>query len=460
MKNNIKPTILKVFLLLSITLFTFCKKDGGVVVSDTSYPQYGMAFKNVPDPQDAIIYQVNLRAFSEEGTIKGVTARMDSIKALGVNVVYLMPVHPIGALKPAEGLGSPYAVKDYKGVNPELGNLEDLRALVNAAHERDMAVILDWVAGHTAWDNAWINNKSWYQQDASGNIIQPAGTNWSDVAALDYTNQDMRVAMIDAMKYWIFSANIDGFRCDAADNIPFDFWKQANDALKKVSSHKLFMLAEGARANHFKAGFQMNFGFRYYEALQNKVFRNSNSVTLLQDLNTSEYAGTFPGSHVVRYITNHDVYHTDGSPVNIYGGKTGSISAFLVTAYMNGVPMIYNGQEVGSTRSINFFYRTPIDWSTNPEMKAAYKKIISFRKNSAAVKRGDLAVYSNDDVAAFSKSTSDETVFVIASLRGNKTTYAVPAAFQGTWKDAFTGASVTLSNQLFLQSYQHMVLTK
>ena len=458
MKNN--RTLLKVLLLLSITLFTFCKKDGVTVVSDTSYPQYGTPFSQVPNPEDAIIYQVNLRAFSKEGTFKGVTARIDSIKALGVNVVYLMPVYPVGALKPAEGLGSPYAVKDYKAVNPDLGNLDDLRALVNAAHERDMAVILDWVAGHTAWDNAWISNKSWYQQDASGNITQPAGTNWSDVAALNYANSDMREAMIDAMKYWVFSANIDGFRCDAADHVPFDFWKQANDALRGISSHKLFMLAEGARANHFKAGFKMVYGFGYYDALANKVFKNSNSATLLQEMNAREFVGVLPGSQVVRYITNHDVYHTDGSPVNIYGGKAGSIAAFLITAYMNGIPMIYNGQEVGSVQPMNFFYRTPIDWSTNPEMTAAYKKIISFRKNSAAIKSGDLAVYNNDDVAAFTKSTSDEKVFVIASLRSNNTTYTVPAALRGIWKNAFTGATVTLSNQIFLQAYQHMVLTK
>jgi len=453
-------TILKVFLLLSITLFTFCKKDGGTIVSDTTYPQYGTPFSQVPNPEDAVIYQVNLRAFSEAGTIKAAIARIDSIKALGVNVVYLMPLYPVGTLKKAEGLGSPYAVKDYKAVNPDMGNLEDLRALVNAAHERDMAVILDWVAGHTAWDNAWISNKSWYQQDASGNIIQPAGTNWSDVAALNYNNQDMRAAMIDAMKYWVFNANIDGFRFDAADHVPFDFWKQANDALRGISSHKLFLLAEGARANHFKAGFQMVYGFGYYDALANKVFKNSQSATLLQESNTKEYATALPGSQVVRYITNHDVYHTDGSPVNIYGGKAGSIAAFLITAYMNGIPMIYNGQEIGSTQPMNFFYRTPIDWSTNPEMPATYKKIINFRKNSAAVKSGDLAVYSNDDVAAFTKSTSAEKVFVLASLRGTSTTYTVPAALKGNWKNAFTGASVTLNNQIFLHAYQHMVLVK
>ncbi|WP_316824673.1 alpha-amylase family glycosyl hydrolase [Pedobacter miscanthi] len=460
MKNNQKHIIIKAFLFLSISLFTFCKKDGNQVVSDTSYPQYGTPYSGVPNTSDAIIYQVNLRAFSQEATFKGVTARMDSIKALGVNVVYLMPVYPVGVLKSAGGLGSPYAVKDYKAVNTEFGTMEDLRALVNAAHDRNMAVMLDWVASHTSWDNAWISNKSWYKQDTNGNIIPPEGTNWTDVAALNYNKPDMRLAMIDAMKYWVFNANIDGFRCDAADFVPLDFWKQAIDALRGITTHKLLMLAEGTRNDHFKAGFQMVYGFGYYAALENKVFGNAAPATILQDFNTSEFAPALPGSQVVRYITNHDVYLTDGSPVNVYGGKTGAMSAFLVTALMKGVPMIYNGQEVGCTRGIDFFYHTPIDWTTNPDMKAEYKKIINLRKNSAAIKTGDLTVYSSDDIVAFTKSSGSEKVLVLASIRGNATTYYIPPVLQGTWKNAFSGSPVTLGSQLFFQPYQHTVLTK
>jgi len=459
MKYNNKHIILQAFLFLTISLFSACKKNGDEVVADASYPQYGTPFSGVPNTSDAVIYQVNVRAFSQEGTLKGVLARIDSIKALGVNVVYLMPVYPVGVLKSAGGLGSPYAVRDYKAVNPEFGTLEDLRNLVNAAHNRNMAIMLDWVASHTSWDNAWISNKSWYQKDANGNIVPPAGTTWTDVAALDYTNQDMRTAMIDAMKYWVFTANIDGFRCDAADYVPLDFWKQANNAIKGITSHKMMMLAEGDRADHFKAGFQMVYGFGYYYNLQNRIFGNANSATLLQTQNVTDYANALPGTQVVRYTTNHDVYNSDGSPVNLYGGKTGSMSAFLVTAYMKGVPLIYGGQEVGTTRGIDFFYRTPIDWTTNPDMKAEYKKIINFRNTSNSVKNGDLAVYCSDDVAVFTK-TADQPVLVVASIRGYSTTYTVPAALQGSWKNAFTGATVTLGNQLFLQPYQHMVLTK
>ena len=185
----------------------------------------------VPNRQDATIYQVNIRAFSQAGNFAGVTARLDSIKALGVNVIYLMPVYPVGTVK---SVNSPYCVKDYKAVNSEFGTLADLRTLVDGAHSRNMSVMLDWVANHTSWDNYWITaHKSWYAQDANGNIISPPNTGFTDVAQLNFNNDTMRLAMIADMKYWVYAANIDGFRCDYADNPPVTFWQQAIDTLKQ-----------------------------------------------------------------------------------------------------------------------------------------------------------------------------------------------------------------------------------
>ena len=465
MRYTINQKIKSGLLLLVIVFFSFCKKNeftAPAIVPDASYPQVGTPYTGVVNSQDAIIYQVNLRSFSADASFKGVTARLDAIKDLGTTVVYLMPVTPVGVLKSAGGLGSPYSVKDYKGVNEEFGTLADLQALVAGAHERGMTVILDWVANHTSWDNAWITaHKNWYKQDDKGNIIAPPGTGWTDVAQLDYSNKEMRAAMIDAMKYWVNTANIDGFRCDAADFVPFDFWKDANDALKTITSHKLLMLAEGTRNDHFKAGFNLVYGMGYYSTLESKVFGTGASVTMLQDLNTSEYATSYPGSQVVRYTTNHDVYTTDGSPVNVYGGKAGSLAAFVVTAYMKGVPMVYTGQEVGTTRDMNFFYHNPVDWTINPDLALLYKVILNFRKNSDALKNGDLTVMSSDDVAAFTKSTDKEKVLVIDNLRGNNVTYNLPATVSKTgWKSAFGGSAVTLTDKVYLQPYQYLVLTQ
>ena len=169
--------------------------------------QYGNPFKDVPATSDIVMYEINERAFSVAGTLSGILPRLDSIKTLGVNVIWLMPIHPIGKIK---SVNSPYCIQNFNEVNPEYGSLADLRLLVEEAHKRKIAVILDWAANHTSWDNPWIQNKAWYTQDAGGNIISPAGTNWQDVADLNFDNAEMRKEMIKALKYWVIQANVDG----------------------------------------------------------------------------------------------------------------------------------------------------------------------------------------------------------------------------------------------------------
>ncbi|MBK7214039.1 MAG: hypothetical protein IPH88_12225 [Bacteroidales bacterium] len=189
---------LNVLVLTGITLLLFqaCKKDETtnppVVVSDSADPvQYETPFLGVPNTADIVMYEINERAFSSSGKLSGIIPRLDSIKSLHVNVIWLMPIFPIGIIK---SVNSPYCIRNYTEVNTEFGNLNDLRTLVREAHKRDMAVILDWAANHTSWDNPWIKNRSWYTQDATGNIISPAGTNWQDVADLNFDNATMRKA--------------------------------------------------------------------------------------------------------------------------------------------------------------------------------------------------------------------------------------------------------------------------
>ena len=424
-------------------------------VTDSTPAQYGTPFPDVPKRQDATIYQVNIRAFSPAGNFAGVTARLDSIKALGVNVIYLMPIYPIGSV---ESVNSPYCVKDYKAVNPEFGTLSDLRALVDGAHSRDMSVMLDWVANHTSWDNYWITaHKSWYAQDASGNIVSPPG--FADVAQLNFDNNDMRLAMIADMKYWVFAANIDGFRCDFADNPPVSFWQQAIDTLRNISTHSLLLLAEGSRSANFTAGFDYNFGFAFYGNLKN-IYNHNTSVQSIDNLNTTEYAGATNGQQVVRYITNHDVNSSDGTPLSLFGGKSGSLAAFVVVAYMKSVPLIYDGQEVGMSTPITFpFTSVKIDWTTGQDVTAAYKKIIAFRNSSDAIRAGDLTSFSNADVCAFTKTNNSEKVLVISNLRNRSVTYPLPDSVAGTtWTDALNGGTVSLTNQIVLAPYQYLVM--
>lgn len=417
-------------------------------------PQYGKPFGGVPDTRDVTMYQVNTRSFSVDGNFKGVTARLDSIKALGINVIYLMPIYPVGLLK---ATNSPYATKDYNAVGSEFGTLNDLRALVDGAHKRKMAVIIDWVGNHTSWDNPWLANKGWYETDTAGKVKQ-AGP-YADVAQLNFKNNDMRLAMISAMKGWVLKANVDGFRCDYADGPPVDFWKQAIDTLRNIHSHKLLMMAEGSRGANFSAGFDYNFGFRFYETLK-RIYKRNRSVRLIDTVNMSDYKMAAEGQGMVRYITNHDVNSSDGTPLDLFGGKKGSMAAFVVVAYMKGVPMIYNGQEVGTPNRLIFpFTRSKIDWGLNPDVTAEYKKVIAFRNKNKAVRQGELTSYSSDDVCVFTKTERSDKVLVLSNLRNKPVTFAVPPALLNSkWKDAFNGSKTTLDTSVNMEPYSYLIL--
>ncbi len=448
-----------------LILLLACSKHGTVSpvnpppVDSADIPpaQYGTPYSQVPDPHDVIMYQVNFRAFGSGYNFAAVQARLDSIRALGVNVLYLMPVYPIGVLK---SVNSPYCVKDYKTVNPELGSLDELRTLVSEAHKRNMAVLFDWVADHTSWDNSWIANKSWYLQDGSGNIISPPNTGWNDVAALNFNNNDMRKAMIRCMQYWIYTANIDGYRCDAADFIPYDFWQQAIDSLNNIKTHKLLLFAEGTRKDHFNAGFQLEYGMGFYYNMVNNIYGHDGSALSIDSVNAVEYTNAGQDDQVVRYISNHDVDNSDGTPLDLLDGKAGSLAAFVITAYMKGVPMIYNGQEVGCPVKLNFFNTsTAIDWTINPDIKAEYKRLIEFRNSSDAIRLGSLQSYSNSNVCVFSKSINNEKILIMVNLRNAVADYQVPAELANTsWKNVFDGSTTTLAGQLSLHPFEYRIL--
>jgi glycosidase len=432
-----------------------------VTVSDTLPPQYGQPFADVPDAGDIIMYEVNVRAFSPSHDLAGVTARLDSIQSLGVNVIWLMPVYPVGKVKAIPPMGSPYSVQDYTAVNPAFGDLASLRTLVAGAHARGMAVILDWVADHTSWDNVWISNTSWYQQDASGHIISPPGQSWSDVAALNYGNSDMRHAMIRAMKYWILAANVDGYRCDYADGPPADFWVQAIDSLKAMTPrHKLVLLAETSVPAILSDGFQLNYAWDYYTALK-QVFGGGQPASGLVAADAAEDAALPEGAYKLRFTTNHDEDLNDGAPVDLFGGKEGSVAAFVLASYMGGVPLLYNGQEVGDPQRIPIFDTSSIDWSVNPDMKEAYKKILAFRRSNSALATGSLDSYGTKDVAAFVRKSGTGEVLVIVNVRDATVIFAPGAALAGVWQDAMhTGQTVDLGASLSLAPYEWKILFK
>ena len=262
------------------------------------------------------------------------------------------------------------------------------------------------------------------------------------------------------MKYWIFNANIDGYRCDFADNIPADFWTQALDTLSNIKTHKLIYLAEGTKGSEITAGFQLGYAFSYYSTIKG-LFGGTQVPGDLFNTNTSELASLPSPGIKLRYITNHDDASSDGSTITEYGSKQGALAAFVAAAYMGGVPLIYDSQEVGYPNAINFFNNVAVDYTANPDMVAAYKKILAFRAAHEAVKTGALTPYTDNNVVVFEKTSGTDDVLILINIRNSVQTYNVPAALQNsTWKNGLATANVTLGSQYVLQPYSYLVLSK
>jgi len=421
-------------------------------------PQYGTPFTGVPDIRDVNIYQVHNRPYSAAGNFAGIDARLDSIKALGTNVVYIMPIYPHGT--DSRSSDSPYSIKGFDSVATEYGTLTDFRNLVADCHTRGMAVILDFAVNGTSWDHPWITqNPTWYV--TSNGAIQQL-QNFSDVAALDFTNTAMRAALVSAMRYWIFAANIDGFRCDDANNPPIDFWTNTIANLRGITTHKLIMLAEGDRQANYQAGFDYDFGDDfYYDAIQ--PISTGGAVSLIQSTTNTEYTDATGSQQMARYTSNHDI-ETTTTAIQTFGGHAGVIANYLVCAYMRGVPFLTSGQEVDFNQTIPWPYTTvKIDWTSNLGASADFKKVINYRNSSEAVRRGTMTNYSDNNTCAFTKisNTTTEKVVCMVNMRNSTQSYVIPAAMAGTYNNAYTGASVTLTSGATqsLTAFQYIVLT-
>ncbi len=391
-----------------------CKKETGGPL----FPEEPKAVFELPATEEVVMYEVNLRAFSQAGDLAGVTARLDDIKRLGVNVLWLMPIFPVGQERSAGGLGSPYAVRDYQAVGTEYGNLADLKQLIDGAHARGMGVVLDWVANHTAWDHAWINqHPNWYTRDANGTILHPPGTNWLDVADLDFTNDSMRLAMIGALRYWTETVGVDGFRCDAADMVPFGFWKQAIDSLRASSgSKRLLMLAEGARSDHFTAGFDLNFSWDFYTQLKNS-FQQGNGTSALWTAHRNEYNVAPAGKHRLRFTTNHDEYAWDNTPSALFGGEVAAFAAFALTSSWSRVVLLYSGQEIAWPQRIPFFTRSPLNWGFNAAYRQQYENWMALRSREPLLYRGELTPYRLQALTAYTRTDANDTLLVLVNTR-------------------------------------------
>lgn len=408
----------------------------------------------VPAPHDVVMYEVNLRAFSEEGTLAGVTERLADIQSLGANTLWLMPIHPIGEINRVGTMGSPYSVRDYRSVSSEYGSEADLATLINAAHQRGMYVMMDWVANHTAWDHPWITaHPDWYTQNGQGQIISPPGTNWNDVADLNYNNMAMRTAMIDEMEYWVTELGIDGFRADAADFLPQDFWSQAVTAVRASTNRPLLMLAEGARVDHFTAGFDLTWGFGFFDTLDN-VFNEGANARGLRTKHIEEFASIPAGKSILRYTTNHDESAWNATPPELFGSLEASLAAYSTVIAYGGTPLVYNGQEIGWSEDVPIFSQSPLDWSTGGETLSWYTELLEIYHDHSALRGGALTDRSNADIALVLRGEGDEQILMAINTRNSATEIAIPTAWQGEWYDLFGENLQTLQTVLALEPYE------
>ena len=431
-----------------------CDDDPITPPPATGPQQYGVPLVYVPSTEQATIYEVNLRAQSSEGNLQGVISKLQHIKDLGTNVIWLMPIYEQGIIN---SVNSPYCIKDYTKVSPEYGTLSDLRALTDQAHALGMAVILDWVANHTSWDHPWITeHPEWYSKNSAGQIIIPPGTNWNDVADLNFDQAAMRKAQIDAMKYWVLEANVDGFRCDYADGVPYAFWQDAITQLRALPNRDLLMLAEGTRTDHYQAGFDLTYGWNYYTALKN-VWNGASSSTLTTT-HQLEYGNIPAGKGKARFTTNHDESAWDASPMSLFNGKNGALAASVVNIFSGAVPLLYTGQEVGKTGTTPFFNNSTINWTANQDMLAAYQKIYNIYNSYAASRSHVVSTYQlSNDLICWKKTSGTSSVLILVNVRNNTINVNLPPILAGNFLNLITNQNETVGTSLSLTPYAYKI---
>lgn len=330
---------------------------------------------------DAVIYEVNTRQYTDEGTFKAFSNHLPRLKELGVEILWFMPIHKIGVIDRKGTLGSYYSVMDYKSINPEFGTLDDFRNLVEEAHGLGMKVIIDWVANHTSRDGVWLkNNSEWYVIDSiTKKPVAPF--DWTDVAKLDFSNDSLRFAMIDAMKYWLEEANIDGFRCDVAGEVPVDFWIMAVQELKKIQP-ELFMLAEAELPVLQENAFNMYYGWRFHH-IMNGIAAGKFNTDSIRNYYSKEVT-KFPKNTIpMNFTSNHDENSWNGTEFERLKEHTEQMA--VLSFLLPGMPLIYNGQEVGFNKRLQFFEKDIIDWNGNYYFTDLYKKLIQLRKSVPAI---------------------------------------------------------------------------
>lgn len=395
------------------------------------------------------IYEVNIRQYTKEGTFKAFAKEMPRLKAMGIKTLWLMPVTPIAQQNKKGSLGSPYAAADYTSVNPEFGTLEDFKDMVNEAHRLGFKIIIDWVANHTGWDHVWTQaHPEFYLKDSDGKFHIASGMD--DIIELDYKNQEMRLEMIKAMKFWVQETDIDGFRCDLASWVEVDFWEQARPEVEKVKP--LFWLGEFDELESPEYGkvFDASYSWKWMHKSAD-YYKKNEPLQELKDL-LIQYSNIGDQSMRAWFTSNHDENSWNGTEYEKYGVITKPMAVFSAT--WNGVPLVYSGQELPNMKRLEFFEKDVIQWTNTYQVADFYKILLDLKASNPALRGGDANVITyflnttaNDKILAYIRKNGKDEVLVVLNMSKEPVHFTIEDDhLSGIFKNVFDKTKRDFSN--------------
>ena len=413
--------------------------------------------------KNAVIYEVNIRQYTPEGTFNAFSEHLPRLKSLGVDILWLMPINPIGQMNRKGKLGSYYSVRDYKKINPEFGNIDDFKSLVRKVHDQGMHIIIDWVPNHTSWDNVLtLEHPDYYMTDEEGNFV--SAFDWTDVIRLDYNNKDLRNYMIDAMKFWLTETDIDGFRCDVAHMVPVDFWEEARPELEKVKP--VFMLAESDQPELNRKAFDVTYGWPFFHLI-NDIAAGKKTANAISS-HFARVDSIYPaGSIIMQFTSNHDENSWNGTEYERFDGGVKTFAVLAAT--VPGMPLIYSGQEVGMNKRLKFFEKDTIEWKES-KMSDFYRELISLKHRNQSLWNGRyggtltrITSTNNSSVYAFIRENGDDRIFVVLNLTGEPAVITLKGKlYRGNYREIFSGSDISFrkDESVALQPWDFRVYEK
>ena len=409
------------------------------------------------------IYEVNIRQYTPEGTFNAFDKHLSRLHSMGVDILWFMPINPIGKKNRKGSLGSYYSIKNYSAINPEFGTLQDFNNLVKHAHSLGMHVLIDWVANHTSWDHPWVKqHPEWYKKDSLGNITSPF--DWTDVLALDYDNHQLWKAMTNEMKFWLTESNIDGFRCDVAMLVRTEFWDSARAELDKVKP--VFMLAEAELPEHHLHAFDMSYAWKIDHKME-AIAKGKKPASALDTQIKADLKSFGKNAYRMQFTSNHDENTWNGTEYEKFGD--GAKIMAVLTYVIPGMPLIYSGQEAANKKRLKFFDKDSILWDSIP-LEDFYHNMIQLKNDNIALWNGDfggdyhtLPTTNDDKLISFVRSKGDNRVLFIGNLSDKKVKTKIHLGkYKGFYQDWFTKDKVEFSdtNNFKLKPWQYNIFIR